>query len=342
MYSLLVNIPHLTDATSWYRAARPLGVLRKQFRNIQYQIMDTYNWATCSFPDAAFFQRPFTPKHWDTIQMVKSEGMKVWIDYDDLLTEVPTDNPTYSQYSAPAIQEVLPKIISSADVLTVSTKVLKEEYSKWNKNIVVIPNSFDFKQCNNRPEKMTPRMPILTWRGSKTHDRDLMEYARVIIEVQNSKNPEALKHVWQYIGTNPWFITNFTPHERTVWAEPMDPKIYLEHLMITSSKAMHVPLHDSKFNRAKSNIAWIEASYAGMATICPDWEEWRNPGSILYKTPGEYRDALYAVVNNEIDVEKQALQSWEYISEMYNLEKWNLTRAEVLAQIFNTTVESLR
>jgi hypothetical protein len=43
-----------------------------------------------------------------------------------------------------------------------------------------------------------------------------------------------------------------------------------------------VPLHVSDFNRAKSNIGWIEAVHAGAITVAPDFQEWRRPGVINY------------------------------------------------------------
>jgi hypothetical protein len=57
-----------------------------------------------------------------------------------------------------------------------------------------------------------------------------------------------------------------------------------------------VPLQDNPFNRAKSNIAELEAQAAGAIAIVPDWEEWRSV--VRYKATEEMTevDMLRAIL----------------------------------------------
>ena len=52
------------------------------------------------------------------------------------------------------------------------------------------------------------------------------------------------------------------------------------------------PLCDTPFNRAKSNISWIESTVAGAVCVAPDFPEWNRPGIINYGPTRPFKDAV--------------------------------------------------
>jgi hypothetical protein len=59
---------------------------------------------------------------------------------------------------------------------------------------------------------------------------------------------------------------------------------------------MVVPLRDNAFNRAKSNIAQLEATFGGMLTVGPKWPEWttgiEQADRLLYASPQQIESRL--------------------------------------------------
>jgi glycosyltransferase involved in cell wall biosynthesis len=65
----------------------------------------------------------------------------------------------------------LKKLIERADILTVSTERLKENYSRYNKNVIVVPNAIDQKDwvVPNFKEHKEFR---IGWTGGTSHYKD--------------------------------------------------------------------------------------------------------------------------------------------------------------------------
>src|ERR1035437_9869971 len=99
---------------------------------------------------------------------------------------------------------------------------------------------------------------------------------------------------------------------------------------------MIVPLVDSEFNRAKSNIAWLEGTYAGAAVVARSLPEFGVPGCIHYEDPKEFsnvvRDALASSERRKSAVRK----SWSHISKAgLHLSDVNHIRQEVLNDLIS-------
>lgn len=336
MPSIMCKIPNTGDATSLYRGMGPLAEMRRQMGDkLNVMITDDYHWATINIADCVFMQRPFQGGDVTIAEITKAMHKPLWVDYDDDLFNVPTDNPAHSIYNDETIQKNVAKIINMADLVTVTTPHLKRQFEltkrPLNKNIHVVPNALDFHLFPYREETMNPRNRVVMWRGSITHTRDVMTYSDQILKQAN--DPKYKEWVWRFIGDNLWFITDFMPKNNAVWSKAIDPIEYFKHIYDISPMIIQVPLHESSFNKSKSNIAWIEGTFAGAATIAPDWEEWRHPGVLLYKNKEEYANLLDSAMSGKIDLAKNVKESWEHVKENFNLAKWATRRLELLREI---------
>ncbi len=332
MKNLALNIPHINDATSFYRAANPMAQLRERCKFLSGSMINSWSEATLRMCDGAFFQRPFLQDHKTALDMAKEAGRKVWVDYDDNLFDVPSDNPTHLQYSSSMVQENVKAILKQADIVTVSTNALKELYSEFNSNIKVVPNALDMGLRCMKERAVKPRRKIIAWRGSKTHQRDVFTYAAQIMEASRDKNNK--DWAWHFIGDSLWFLTDSMPHHQTFLTKGMSPLEYHAHIANVAPSAMLVPLYESNFNKCKSNIAWLEATFAGAVAIAPNWEEWQHPGVLQYGSAIQFDNALYSVTNGDVDIEATAKISWEYIQDNLTLAKVNEIRLDVLCELF--------
>lgn len=331
--NLLCWIPMEHDATSFYRALQPISQLRHIVPDLNiFHVPKEINMIHIAHMDVVFLQRPTSEAHLELIDMCKNLGVKVWVEYDDNLFCVPASNPAHAAIQNDKTQKVLKDILLAADVISVSTAQLARDIAKQiecePKHIHVIPNAFNDYLFKDQP--VFKPHNIVMWRGTQSHQYDLHIFSPHILSAAK-KNPMWL---FNFMGYNPFYLTEALP-KQSIHIEPME--IFKYHKMIKSiyPNLFMVTLSDTEFNRCKSNIAWIEATYAGGVTLGPTWEEWEKPGIINYKTPegfGERLDQLLSVVT-EKTAEHMHRLSWEYIQNNLKLSKVNRMRAALLESL---------
>ncbi len=333
--NLLVICPTRHDATSFYRGFGPLGRLRHLLPDVNFIMSEgiRIDWSTMRMTDGIFMQRPFLKDHLTIMQMAKENNVPVWVDYDDDLFNLPSDNPAYELYNDQNIQKNIAQIIAMAAFVSVSTSPLYERLRALNKNVTIIQNALDdsvFNDSNFKRKQGAQPSKVVAWRGSATHVRDLMTYTQEIIEVINT-HPD---WVFAFVGYKPWFITDNVKNKRQIVAyDAMDIMEYHRTLFNIWPAILHVPLHFNKFNEAKSNIAWIEGTFFGAACVTPKMPEWPGKGrryicSQYYSNPVEYRVALEGLMAAS-DEERKGLVN-NSMEEIPRLSVENLRRKEIL------------
>jgi hypothetical protein len=327
MINLLECLPSANDATSLYRGRLPLLRLQKQFSD-QLMIYPYHKgpvtWDNILLYDMVFIQRPCDSHHFEVMKAAKRHKLPVWIDYDDLLCNIPTGNLAGNGYG-PAAVKMIGNLIDLADIITVSTNALKFHLGKKYGNkrkMKVIPNALDLEMFRTKPKFRNSKN--ILWRGSHTHMQDLLEYKDPIIEVMNKNDKWSI----DFMGYNPFFITNELKNSTYTHPFPIDE--YIRKLSIFNYSICIVPLDDCPFNRSKSNIAWQETTYAGAVCLAPDWEEWQKPGIVNYTDQNDFKKKLKAMISGKYDLKRMHQQSWQYISENLSLAKVNKLRSELI------------
>lgn len=337
MINLGVICPIQTDATSFYRGLGPLSQLRKDFDDLSLVFPQEVNWSSLSLCDALFLQRPFTAAHLKVAELAKANRVPLWVDFDDDLFSVPAWNPCSSTYNKEDIQKNIATICAMADAVTVSTEPLKEKLQPLSKRTLVIPNALPI-QLLGTPTKQERDLGPLTegdgtlvlWRGSQTHRRDLTLAANACVELAQA-HPSV---TWFFLGDSPWF-TDYMPEMQTITAPPVDPIDYFCLLQKIRPDIVIVPLEDCPFNRSKSNIAFLEATWAGAATLAPKFPEWEGwPGITHYTSSQGFKQALDGLLQlprpNRQDLVKA---SWEAIEQKRTLGATNAIRAQVIKEL---------
>lgn len=324
----MVICPHPNDATSFYRGVGPISRLQKDVPDLQCIFLSHVEYSSLAMCDAMFLQRPYQQSHLSALMLAKSQNVPIWLDYDDDLFSVAPDNPTFNQYGNRDTQERVRKCLEIADVVTVTTEHLRQQFLRFNKNIVVIPNAIDDYQFENRRPR--PTSNVVLWRGGSTHQRDLMTVARQLVEV--SRNPEHSAHwTFHFQGYNPWWITESMPAKNVRFAGSLSVIEYMEFMAELAPRIMIVPLMDNLFNRSKSNCSWIEGSYAGSAVIAPkQLPEFNRHGIINYSTPEEFAELLDAAMRGSLTLRECAEESWQVILKTATLSVVNPLRQSVL------------
>lgn len=317
--NILVITPSPIDTTSFYRAWGVLPYLKGDIHLISDKGKQM-SWVDIAQMDIIFMHRPYTVEQLRFARYAKEMHIPLWMDYDDDLTRIPEWMSFHSMYMNDETQQIIKALIGIADVVTVSTPDLAARFSELNKTIFTIPNALNDYMLDTTPAPY-PEKKIILWRGSETHHMDLFAYVEHIRKCITREDWE-----WTYMGFNPWYLPK-TRHIPT-----MDPIMYFRTLKSLQPGLMFVPLIDDTFNRCKSNIAWLEATYAGAVCLVPEWESWNQKGSMKYDGGAEFETQLQWLMSGEsIFVRKAAYeQSWNTIHESLLLSKVNQQRETVI------------
>jgi hypothetical protein len=351
-----MNVLFVREESHWlvdmYRGFGVLSQLRRIIPdlNIIEPVHSVNNqediWKDVIQADVAYFLRTDTPLNREIARTCKIMGVPIWYDIDDDLFNLAPDSNAHRYYSMPEVQKSLAWFLTIADKVTVSTHHLKRIFSKYRPEkgmtldtmIPVIPNALDtyvFKDVVQYPEAVP--LKRVTWRGGTTHKDDLRAFTDEFIDF-NARTHDWELHFW---GDDPYWISRIGETEGTrprIIYSPNVRKFY-EYMNVLRNKvrafAIVVPLRKNKFNDAKSNIAAIEATYAGAVPIVPDWEEWKPfEGALFYSDKETFRKALESVIEMSDEERKDRWEkNLKVVMEQYALHIVNVQRATILNQL---------
>ena len=326
---VLAVCPDPQDGTAWYRCVSPFGRLQEERDDIELSVtkLDVTH-ADISRHDLLFLQRPCSPETVHMAKVAKSFGLAVWIDYDDPYMNVPVNNKRFLLYHQPEVQQAIRDVCKSADVVSVSSLQLQNDFKRLNPRTALLPNGFD--QTIVRPPENVEEMPVrrILWRGGDSHDEDLQVFTEAIVGAANSDAPH---HIWSFFGLTPHWIMSRIPYgaaQVVVWCQIQD---YFRNLPTLNPSIVIVPLHDTHNNKCKSNIAAIEGAWAGGAVLAPRWPEWYMPGVTTYDSPVDFQKKLERLMRTPTAALKaKAKETMDHVMKNLSVAEINKSRHKIL------------
>ncbi len=327
--NMLAFPANLLDDPCFYRCLGPLAALRQKRPGLQIQVIENINWASLGMNDVVMLQRPHSPNQLKIAEMAVRHGLPLWVDHDDDVFNIPRGNPAYESYMNPGVHATVANILRLADIVTTSTVPLKRVVERFNPNTHVVPNALMSNMVGAIRQSDAPRSNLVYWRGSSTHQRDLDFYTPQMVEVAK-RNPTV---PWLFHGLSAanYQLLDMIPTAKK--AARVDPIEYFSFISNLRPRVFVVPLDDNTFNHSKSNIAWIEATFAGAVCVAPSWEEWQRPGVLNY-TPENFAEVLHKAINLE-PPQHEALwaQAAEYVSERLDIDAVNGKRSAIIDEL---------
>lgn len=323
--NILFLCQNKVEANAWYRSSGIAANLQKKTgHNINVLDLNEIkvDWSVILQHDIIMLQRPFSTESLKIASFIKMCGSKLWIDYDDNLLDVNVDNKVYPFYKRPDIRKNIIEFISMADILTVTTPYLKKAYSEYNKNIHIVPNAVNETIERN----LKDRTKTVFWRGTDSHLFNLWSFG--------SKITNAMKEFkdwnFDFMGYYPWFLESGFGY-----LESTDLILYFKTIQNIAPSVFHAPLFKDNFNVCRSNISYLEGSFAGAVCIIPDfWEyDYELEGAITYSDFDSYYDAIKSCCTGEVDIVKQNALAWEFIQDNFTLDKINNIRIEIIKNL---------
>lgn len=205
------------------------------------------------------WQRPSIIESLFEIIKARKDGIITVVDVDDDLWNIAKDNPAYESWNKKngLPLRCLNECFAAANIATTTTPKLASKIM-GNYHVKIIPNMLhDGMWRNYRHADYPDGKVIIGWAGSVTHRRDLLELSGVV-ETILVKYPEV---EFQFGGMIPPFDT----HERLLSLKPVPMGEYPE--MLQAFDIGIAPVQDTQFNRAKSDLKYIEYAACGIPTI---------------------------------------------------------------------------
>lgn len=316
-----------TDACSWYRGVGPFSQLwRRNWEMVRCP--PQVNWAAVSGAEIAVMQRPFSPEHVKMAAIIKRQ-MPLILDYDDDFTDVPISNPAHAAFSNPIVQDSLSQLMDMADLVMVSTPYLAERLMAKTKRITVVRNAYnDYLLPKTPPTE--PRQKVVLWRGSETHMQDLLTVADAIVEVAGAR-PD-----WRFIflGAPPWMLQKRMAAQ---WVTTQGIFEYHDLVRDQIRPALcMVPLDDNHFNRAKSDVAWLETTMAGGVCVVPRFLVEMGDVAVTYSDPEQFGAKLTEALDMFTENTQPAVfrrLSLNATKQERMLSTVNLRRASILTEL---------
>ena len=230
-------------------------------------------------------------------------GTKLIYEIDDDLLSIDENHPNYSEFIPK--KKVIEYLLSNANCVTVSTNVLKQKLSDFNKNIVVMRNCLN--DLLNKPilDYKNNNIVKIGYMGSFTHKNDIKIIEKAVSNVQNYfLDKYGKKVIFEIIG-----VTNEIPNFAKSIEIPNDCKSYPKFInwiweVIDWDIAL-APLENNDINSSKSEIKFLEYSAMGIPGIFSNIGAYSeviqdgNMGLLVNNSTKEWESALIKLIEDE-------------------------------------------
>ncbi|BAZ45973.1 glycosyl transferase family protein [Chondrocystis sp. NIES-4102] len=325
-------------------------------QNIDFQIIDIDSFIYDRFNlfeiDMVLVQRNTIKPHLvdKFIKQCKQNNLPIVFEIDDDLTNVPKEKDPMGIYAKTAIG--IKAIVEASSTVIVSTEPLSQKLSRYNSNIVVIPNTI----CEYTwlkpisPELFshvdkTDKFEIL-YMGNPTHSEDLAIIKPVFERLANDGY-----NIQLYVIGGEQKDTN----SNQMWYERIEipsasrhyPQFVPWFRNISQSFNLAIaPLVDNEFNRCKSPLKFLQYSVVGLPAIysnCTPYREVVTHGVNGFLSNNDQQSWVNAILECFSDHDKLssiAQQAKQLILDKYLMSQFANTYIKVFSSVYSGKIEN--
>jgi len=235
---------------------------------------------------AVRIQRQATPHQLRFVKFLKEvskqAGFKLIYEIDDLvfIEDIPEYNKFKPAFADPEIRKTAQEIMSMCDEITVTCDFMKSYYAEktGHKNITVIPNFppkfwmgnyYNERKISDNYDEFEKR-PRILYAGSGAHfdvenrvgfDDDFAHVIDTIIKTRH-------KYRWVFLGAFPIPLQQYVANGDLEFHPWQQLYSYPEKIYNLRVNMMVAPLQNNTFNKAKSDLKYIEACCYGIPIAC--------------------------------------------------------------------------
>jgi glycosyltransferase involved in cell wall biosynthesis len=204
----------------------------------------------------------------------KEAGKKIIYELDDYHHNIPKANYA-SKLIGKKEQDVMEQFIRLADVVTVTTDKLKQLYTKFNKNIEVIPNALDINSLPKEILKNETDIIRIGWTASGNHHGDIPEAKDALEQILDEFSNVKLV----IIGADyrKFFGSKYQDRIEFITSTYHYPDPVVNYYNKVNNARLDIgiaPLERHVFNLCKSNIKPIEYSWFEIPSVLSSSDEY--------------------------------------------------------------------
>lgn len=185
--------------------------------------------------------------------------VKVIMDFDDLLTEMPDSN-FHKKDVWPDIERRIARACSLSDVVTASTAPLADKLRHYHDNVKVVPNAIRREDWVQPPAARQNQTRLrVGWAGGISHAGDLAIIREVVRQLADEVD-------WIFLGM---CLDDMRP-SLAEFHKGVDFERYPEKLASLDLDLAIAPLAINAFNECKSNLRLLEYGALGIPVIATD------------------------------------------------------------------------
>jgi glycosyltransferase involved in cell wall biosynthesis len=233
-------------------------------------------------------------------EISKQAGFRLIYEIDDLVfsEDIPDYNKFKPAFTDPSIRKNCQEIMEMCDEVTVTCDYMRDYYKSKtnNKNVTVIPNyppqwwmgNFYSEKRISENFDLYQKKPRILYAGSGAHfDVDNRvgqndDFAHVFDVITKTVD----KYQWVFLGAFPLRLSPLVQAGKIEFHHWAQLYSYPEKIYNLKVNMMVAPLQDSTFNKAKSDLKYIEASCYGVPIACQDLCTYKD-APIKFKTGDE-------------------------------------------------------
>lgn len=267
-------------------------------------------------------------------------GFRILYEIDDIVfhEDIPEYNKFKPAFVDPKIRQSALEIMQNVDEITVTNNFMKEYYmdKTGNKNVTVIPNyppkwwmgNFYSEQHVMKNYKRNKKKPRIIYAASGAHfDVDNKVGQRDDFHHVNQVIANTLHEFqWVFIGAYPLSLTPYVRSGQIEFHPWQRLYEYPQQLYNLNPTVLIAPLQDNVFNRAKSDLKYIEACCYGIPVVCQDICTYEN-APYRFTTGDELIDQIRAVTKSyskygKISREGRAVAETRWLELDENIDKY--------------------
>jgi O-antigen biosynthesis protein len=249
-------------------------------------------------------QRQATPQQLEFVKWLRKvadkNNFRLIYEIDDICfhEDIPEYNKYKTAFTDPKIRNSAQEMMSICDEITVTCPFMRDYYrdKTGNKNVTVIPNFMPkfwlghYEDHNRTMESYDKhkRKPRILYAGSGAHfdTEHRVKFKDDFYHVNEVIRKTVDKYQWVFLGAHPLPIRDLVQSGKVEFHPWKRLFEYGQGLYDLNVNMIVAPLQDNTFNRAKSDLKYIEACALGLPIACQDLCTYEN-APIKFRTGDE-------------------------------------------------------
>ena len=245
-------------------------------------------------------------------QVQQEYGFKIMYEVDDVVFRevIPDYNKFKFAFDTDEIRQNCIEIINLVDEVTVTCDFMRRLYTEktGQQNITVIPNFipngwmgqlFNPREIERNYEQ-NKRKPRILYTGSGAHYdvENKTDGKDDLSEVRDFIRKTVDKYQWIFVGAFPPQLADLVQQQKIEFYPWQTLLRYPYFINSLRAQLMVAPLQVNDFNRAKSDIKYIEGCILGIPCLCQDMETYNSaPDNLKFSSVEEFEQKIERILN---------------------------------------------